>query len=206
MSTYKSDSSVLIASADCQTQSRQPGSGASLCSAQHTNYFPHIVYGPAGNLRAYQGDRDYATLKAFVESHAGPSPGPSPTPPSPSPPSSQTHYEQPPCRSDETEVQVQGISGSMCSPSCTNSACPSDVPVGVSAQAECILQDRSSGEKYCALECSSDEDCDQAHGASCKSISNIGLCTYPQMRLITKTAPTCPKMVDLNSASKTVVV
>merc|ERR1712187_117253 len=130
-----------------QTQTRQPGSGASLCSVQHTSYFPHIVYGPADNLRAYQGDRDYATLKAFVESHAGPSPGPSP-------PSSQSHYWHPPCRSDETELQVQGISGLMCSPSCTNSACPSDLPAGVSAQPECILQDRSAGDKYCALECS----------------------------------------------------
>lgn len=205
MSTYESDSSVLIASADCQTENREPGTGASLCNAQHLAYYPYIVYGSAGNLKAYQGDRDYATLKAFVESHAGPSPGPSPpSPPSPSPPSSQAHYEHPPCQSDETELQVQGISGVMCSPSCTNSACPSDMPVGVSAQPQCVLQDQSSGQRYCALECSSDGDCDQAGGASCKSISNIGLCTYPQSGK--KTAPTCPITAALSNVSQVVVV
>jgi len=198
MSTYKSDSTVLIASADCQTNSMKPGTGASLCNAQNTTYFPHIVFGPAGNLTAYNGPRDYATLKAFVESHAGP---PKPSPPSPSPPSSQAHYERPPCRSDETELQVQGVSGVMCSPSCTNSACPSDLSVRVYAQPKCVLQDKSSGERYCALECSTDGDCDQAGGASCKSISDIGLCTYPQTE-----TKTCPIMAAIDNVSKIVVV
>lgn len=213
MSAYTSDSKVLIASADCQTNSRSPGTGASLCTAQHTTYFPHIVYGQAGNLKAYDGDRDLETLKAFVESHAGPSPGPSPpsppappsppTPPTPpSPPSpSSSHYEEPPCQSDETEVEVQGISGSMCSPACSNSQCPSDVPAGVSASPQCVLQD-SQGDRYCALECSSDGDCDTQHGASCQILQNFGLCTYPESR----NGNTCPITLYASNSSKPVVV
>merc|ERR1711988_1733987 len=45
-----------------------------------------------------------------------------------------THYGDPKtgCESDEKAVQVQGISGDFCSPSCTKAgACPSDVPSGV---------------------------------------------------------------------------
>lgn len=210
MSSYDSDSSVLIASADCQTKARSPGTGASLCSAEKTSYFPHLVYGTAGNLQAYSGNRDYATLKAFVDSHKGPSPGPSPpsppAPPSPpSPPSpSQSHYEHPPCQSDEVEVQVQGISGVMCSPSCTSAACPSDVPAGVSAQPKCILQDSSSGKKYCALQCSSDGDCDKAGGAACQPLQSIGLCTYPQSQ--DSWPPTCPMITRPTNASNAVVV
>merc|ERR1712217_588348 len=123
-----------------------------------------------------------ASLKAFVELHKGPSPGPSPpsppipTPPSPSP-SGSAHYEQPPCRSDEIEVQVQGASGVMCSPSCTDSPCPSNIPAGVTARPECVLQD-SQANRYCALVCGSDSDCDQAHGATCQALGSISLCMY----------------------------
>jgi hypothetical protein len=69
MSAYDSDSSVLIASADCQTQSRQPGTGDSLCKKENTKYIPHLMYGPPDSLQEYNGGRDLATLKAFVESH-----------------------------------------------------------------------------------------------------------------------------------------
>ena len=204
MTTYDSDSSVLIASADCETQSRGPGTGASLCTAERTSFYPHIVYGQADNLRPYQGDRDFATLKKFVEKHAGPSPGPSPPspmPPAPPPSPSSSHYEEPPCQSDEHEVNVQGISGVMCAPSCTNSACPNDVPSGVVAKRECVLQD-SQGSKYCALECSSDDDCDASHGASCQQPQNIGLCTYAQ----SDSSNTCPITLYPTKTPKAVVV
>ena len=42
------------------------------------------------------------------------------------------HYEDPnagPCQSGETAVQITGIAGAFCSPTCTGSTCPSDVPV-----------------------------------------------------------------------------
>lgn len=189
MSAYTSDSSVLIASADCETQSRSPGTGSSLCQAQHTSYYPHIVYGQPDNLQPYNGDRSFEDLKAFVESHKGPSspsPPAPPTPPSPPSPSS-SHYEEPPCQSDEREVGVQGIPGVMCSRTCTNSQCPSDVPAGVSASTQCVLKD-SQGDRYCALECSSDDDCDKRHGASCQILQSFGLCAYAQ----SQNGNTCP--------------
>merc|ERR1719284_182188 len=105
MNAHSSDSSTLIASADCETESRSPGSGSSLCNALGLRYFPDIRYGTPGNLQSYDGGRDYASLEAFVKQHAGPSPGPSPpsptppSPPSPTPPSpSGSHYEHPPCQ------------------------------------------------------------------------------------------------------------
>merc|ERR1712125_55779 len=89
-----------------------------------------------------------------VSGKPGPSPSP-PAPPSPpSPPSpSTTHYEKPPCQSDETIAQVDGASGSFCAPSCDTTACPTDVPPGTSAKPNCVLQDSSTGSKYCALTC-----------------------------------------------------
>jgi len=71
MSSYTSDSSVLIASADCETQSRSPGTGKSLCTAEHIRHYPFIVYGKDGNFQEYQGLRSFSQLKSFVESHKG---------------------------------------------------------------------------------------------------------------------------------------
>ena len=95
----------------------------------------------------------YPTGVSSVGPSPGPSPGPTPSPPSPTPsPSGQAHYGAPPCRSDEKAVQVQGVSGDFCSPSCTSGSCPTDVPSGVTAKPACILQD-TAGDKYCALQC-----------------------------------------------------
>jgi hypothetical protein len=71
MSSYNSDNSVLIASADCQTKSHKPGTGSSLCTREHMRYIPLLMYGDPNNLQEYQGKRDLATLKAFVEKHKG---------------------------------------------------------------------------------------------------------------------------------------
>merc|ERR1719409_1028292 len=98
-----------------------------------------------------------------------------------------THYGDPAggCMSDEEPVQIQGISGDMCTPKCTGTTCPSDVPSGVTATPTCALQ-TTSGDKYCALLCSpsTDEeslragDAQCGTNASCKAISGVGICTY----------------------------
>jgi len=130
---------------------------------------------------------------------AGP-PGPNPPTPSPTPapsppgPSGKTHYEDPNdggCQSDEVDIQITGVTGSVCSPKCTGifkTKCPTDVPEGVTAEPECALQDNSTHEKYCALICSpttkpedlkaGDAQCSSK--ASCKAVPNaaVGLCTY----------------------------
>jgi len=120
----------------------------------------------------------------------GPSPGPSPpappsppSPPSPPAPSSNSHYEDPKagCRSDEKDIQIQGVPGAVCSPACTLGIfCPKDVPTGVTAKPTCALQDSSAHKKYCALICTpGSNEADQCGAnASCKSISGVGICTY----------------------------
>merc|ERR1739848_899518 len=111
---------------------------------------------------------------------AGPSPGPAP--PSPPSPPSDSHYEDPKdgCKSDEIDVQVQGVSGAFCSPSCSLfKRCPTDVPAGVAAHPQCALQDAASNKKYCALICQPGANDDQCGAnASCKSIQGVGICTY----------------------------
>merc|ERR1739845_1728 len=60
---------------------------------------------------------------------ASPSPGPSPPPSPPAP--SDSHYEDPKdgCQSDEVDISIQGVSGSVCAPSCGFfKPCPTDVP------------------------------------------------------------------------------
>merc|ERR1711865_74171 len=117
----------------------------------------------------------------IVTGKPGPSPGPSPTPssPPPSPPSPtpSSHYEKPPCQSDEASIQVQGLEGSACAPKCDDSgACPTDVPTGTSAKPKCVLQDASSGDKYCALSCRRTKACPK--GATCQHIGFSGICMY----------------------------
>jgi hypothetical protein len=102
-------------------------------------------------------------------------PGPSPSPPAPPPAS--THYEKPPCKSDEVDAQVQGADGELCAPSCDSAACPTDVPAGTTAKPKCILQDQQSQKKYCALSCFF-RGCPE--GAKCSMIGVLtGICVYP---------------------------
>mmetsp|Transcript_14029 Transcript_14029/g.33377 ORF Transcript_14029/g.33377 Transcript_14029/m.33377 type:complete len:459 (+) Transcript_14029:45-1421(+) len=105
-------------------------------------------------------------------------PGPSPSPSPPSPPTPSTsHYEKPPCQSDETQAEVEGAGGSLCAPKCDTGACPSDVPEGTTAKPMCILQDSSTGDKYCALACILG-GCPS--GANCVHLSSLlGVCVYP---------------------------
>jgi len=91
-------------------------------------------------------------------------------------------YEDPfktQCNSDEVDIQITGITGKICSPQCSDAGeCP--LPGrGVEARAECVLQ-TTTGERYCALVCepSSDRSCFPTQDLTCKSISNIGICTY----------------------------
>merc|ERR1712182_6267 len=116
-----------------------------------------------------------------VSGKPGPSPGPSPPPSPPSPPTppspSTSHYEKPPCQSDETDASVQGADGEVCAPKCDASgSCPTDVPPGTTDKPQCILQDQS-GNKYCALECILG-GCPT--GAKCAHIGGIMcICVYP---------------------------
>merc|ERR1712129_445942 len=111
----------------------------------------------AGECGLLSGPPSYPVVSASP----GPSP-PSPTPtppPTPSPSPGKTHYEKPPCQSDEVEAEVQGTGGELCAPSCDSQACPTDVPTGTKAKPKCILQDASSGKKYCALSCRRPSQC-----------------------------------------------
>jgi C1A family cysteine protease len=121
-------------------------------------------------------------------SGSAPSPSVSPSPSPAAPPAGQTHYGDPldgSCMSDEVNITITGIQGSVCSPACTGilkTKCPTDVPAGVTAQPECALKD-TSDDKYCALICSPDADITQEEDdscgkATCKAISGTGLCTY----------------------------
>merc|ERR1712060_460193 len=103
-----------------------------------------------------------------VVSGSGPSPGPSPptppSPPSPPSPSGSSHYEDPKdgCQSDEVDIQIQGVSGAVCSPSCSLfKKCPTDVPAGVTVSPQCALQDSATHKKYCALICTQSKNDDQ---------------------------------------------
>mmetsp|Transcript_114665 Transcript_114665/g.319323 ORF Transcript_114665/g.319323 Transcript_114665/m.319323 type:complete len:469 (+) Transcript_114665:82-1488(+) len=132
-----------------------------------------------------------------VKGTPGPAPGPSPPPAPPTPTSS--HYEKPPCRSDETEASVEGTGGELCAPSCTDGACPTDVPEGTEAKPQCILQDESSGKKYCALTCLLPGSCPT--GAKCARVGGLmGVCVYPEGEEVTagKALAVTPLSTEIN--------
>ena len=120
----------------------------------------------------------------------------------------QSHYGDPKdgCRSDEVEVDIEGVAGAFCTSTCDFftvppppppphpargrarewhptarlawQACPHDTPEGFTAEPECVLEDETTGRKYCALVCGGSNRCGDR--ASCKNLltRNIGLCTY----------------------------
>jgi hypothetical protein len=104
-------------------------------------------------------------------------------------PAATTHYSDPltgACMSDEQNITITGVAGSVCSPAATGGKCPTDTPAGCTITPAAILQDQS-GDKYCALECSpslpikdqklADAICG-VDNMSCKPISGVGICTY----------------------------
>mmetsp|Transcript_36559 Transcript_36559/g.95700 ORF Transcript_36559/g.95700 Transcript_36559/m.95700 type:complete len:396 (-) Transcript_36559:93-1280(-) len=114
---------------------------------------------------------------------APPPPGPPGPPPPPGPPGK--HYEDPnagPCAAGEDAVQITGLSGSFCSPSCSStSPCPSDVPDGATATPTCALEKSGTTQPtQCALICNPNADSAAVcpDKASCKAISGTGICTY----------------------------
>lgn len=89
------------------------------------------------------------------------------------------HYQKP-CASDEVQGEVQGETGTICTPKCSAGSygCPSDAPDGAMAQPQCMLQDVNK-EAYCALLCQEDPQCPS--GATCRYFkqSGVGVCMYP---------------------------
>lgn len=104
--------------------------------------------------------------------------------------STTTHYSDPfqtGCLDDEVVIQIEGVSGEACAPSCSLfSPCPTDMPSGVTGTPECALEDAISGSQYCCVICSAtateadlkagDEIC--GDNASCKDIAGTGICTF----------------------------
>ena len=71
MSHFDSDSSIHVATADCETNSRQPGTGKSLCNHFNLPYYPYIIYGTNGQKKGeYNGDRSYTDMVNFINRHA----------------------------------------------------------------------------------------------------------------------------------------
>eukprot|EP00442_Polarella_glacialis_P018578 CAMPEP_0115076750 /NCGR_PEP_ID=MMETSP0227-20121206/16607_1 /TAXON_ID=89957 /ORGANISM="Polarella glacialis, Strain CCMP 1383" /LENGTH=471 /DNA_ID=CAMNT_0002463939 /DNA_START=85 /DNA_END=1500 /DNA_ORIENTATION=+ len=113
----------------------------------------------------------------------GPQPGPTPpvppAPPAPPAPAS-SHYGAPPCQDDEVAAAVEDAGGSVCAPSCSSNRCPEDVPAGSTAKPQCVLEDSSSGSKYCALTCTPDSDSECPTGSKCSSIDVlVAICVFP---------------------------
>jgi len=71
MDTYSSSADILVASADCSTQSQSRGTGADLCDHYNLPYYPFIVYGNPDSIQEYQGSRDYSSLLSFAKANLG---------------------------------------------------------------------------------------------------------------------------------------
>jgi len=92
-----------------------------------------------------------------------------------------THYEKPPCQADEQAVRIQNVDGTFCSPKCGTTSCPTDVPVGVTAAPQCVLNNPQGGHN-CAIICDpSDNGLPCGKKMQCAPIPNtngLGICDY----------------------------
>ena len=88
------------------------------------------------------------------------------------------------CLATEMKVQIQGVPGDFCSPSCSvASPCPKDPYRGATARGMCVLQTPGSDKpNRCALVCNPRDDAPNGgcpKGASCRPVAQVGICTYP---------------------------
>jgi tripeptidyl-peptidase-1 len=106
-----------------------------------------------------------------------PSPPTPPTPPvPPTPPApSSGGYEKPPCASGESPLRI-GSGYEVCAPPCDGDSCP-PAPSGATATASCGLE-TSTGEKFCALICTSDGSCPSAARCVYLDQQPVGVCLY----------------------------
>merc|ERR1719411_1507308 len=70
MKDFKDSKTALGADVDCTAE------GKPLCDSNGVKGFPTIKYGDPNNLEAYEGGRDYDSLKEFADENLGPSCGP----------------------------------------------------------------------------------------------------------------------------------
>jgi len=69
LAAYTDSSTLHVASADCSTLTRGPGTGSPLCAHFNQSYYPYILYGTGGSVEAeYTGDRTFSLMKGFIES------------------------------------------------------------------------------------------------------------------------------------------
>merc|ERR1719192_2562459 len=67
MKDFKDSKTALVADVDCTAD------GKPLCDSNGVKGFPTIKYGDPNNLEAYEGGRDYDSLKEFADENLGPS-------------------------------------------------------------------------------------------------------------------------------------
>eukprot|EP00729_Bicosta_minor_P003276 gene3276-10004_t len=142
-----------------------------------------ICEGSCGSTKPNASPYDKKDVKFQAVRH-GPGPAP-PTPPGPAPPPGppSNDYEDPgasgTCHTGETALQITGVPGSFCSPSCSaTSPCPA-APAGSSAQGQCVLEKPpSKTPSNCALICKPGAAGACPAKATCQSIQGTGICTY----------------------------
>jgi len=134
------------------------------------------------------GDTKHAHAKMYDAKNTtftitnGPAP-PSPPGPAPPPGPASDDYEDPgasgTCHTGETALQITGVTGSFCSPSCSaSSPCPG-APAGAAAQGQCVLdKPPSKTPSNCALICKPGAAGQCPAKATCQSIQGTGICTY----------------------------
>ena len=96
-------------------------------------------------------------------------------------PHKQQHYGRPPCLPSEQEVQVPGLSATVCTTPCTaagdaagEGSCPAS---HASASPACALQDPKTSKHFCVLTC--EKDCDCPLGENCLSSVYTGPVCVP---------------------------
>lgn len=82
------------------------------------------------------------------------------------------------CGNDEVSGEVQGESALICAAKCKDVTfeCPSDVPLGTTAEPQCMLQDVNAG-FHCGLVCQLDTQCPSGH--ACRAAGSLSICMRP---------------------------
>ena len=178
---YRQTNAPIASAAFAKISARRRSRGSPMDVKRSSRFDSAIRRFESASARNVSATSFFASTSACVGGAVGALAAPGPKPGGRSKPYGDPARRA--CLATEMKVQIQGVPGDFCSPSCSvASPCPEDPYRGATARGMCVLQTPGSDKpNRCASVCNPRDDAPNGgcpKGASCRPVAQVGICTY----------------------------